>query len=153
MRRLSTRKRWIRMFVGQMRVFALVHVFAPAVQDRNCVIRACNNVSVNTILQTSTFLSIWSIDSMVVITKFVTKWNEYVYSCMIRCCRNGLPGGTDTLYNMHQSHLCEIVLRINTNQEKLHRMRMGANISLKIPSPCYCSFLVQWIHVDVVFPL
>ena len=27
-----------------------------------------------------------------------------------------------------------IVLRINTNQEKLHRMRMGANISLNIPS-------------------
>ena len=37
-------------------------------------------------------------------------------------------------------HLCyatvppmRIVLRINTNQEKLHRMRMGANISLKNP--------------------
>ena len=29
----------------------------------------------------------------------------------------------------------QIVLRINTNQEKLHRMRLGENISLKNPFP------------------
>ena len=43
-----------------------------------------------------------------------------------------------------------IVLRINTNQEKLHRMRMGANISLKIPSPYWFYLKTELIRCGTI---